>query len=47
MLTPFIPDLSTFVQFAIATFVISITPGPDMTLFVGRALSEGRAAGPV
>ena len=45
MLAPFIPDLSTFVQFAIATFVISITPGPDMTLFVGRALSEGRAAG--
>ena len=41
----FLPDLSTFIQFAIATFVISITPGPDMTLFVGRALSEGRAAG--
>jgi threonine/homoserine/homoserine lactone efflux protein len=41
----FIPDATTFVQFAIATFIISITPGPDMTLFVGRALSEGRAAG--
>ena len=42
---PFIPDVATLVQFAIATFVIAITPGPDMTLFVGRALSEGRAAG--
>lgn len=41
----FIPDISTIVQFAIATFIIAITPGPDMTLFVGRALSEGRAAG--
>jgi|SRR5690606_18031992 threonine/homoserine/homoserine lactone efflux protein len=41
----FIPDISTIVQFAIATFIIAITPGPDMTLFVGRALSRGRAAG--
>lgn len=41
----FIPDLSTIIQFAIATFIIAITPGPDMTLFVGRALSEGRASG--
>ncbi|MCR4266962.1 LysE family translocator [Nitratireductor sp. ZSWI3] len=41
----FIPDSATILQFALATFVISITPGPDMTLFVGRALSQGRAAG--
>ena len=41
----FLPDAAIFVQFAIATFIIAITPGPDMTLFVGRALSEGRAAG--
>ena len=41
----FLPDLPIFIQFAIATFVISITPGPDMTLFVGRAISQGRAAG--
>ncbi|MEK1891173.1 MAG: LysE family translocator [Phyllobacterium sp.] len=41
----FIPDWPTILQFAIATFVLSITPGPDMTLFVGRALSEGKAAG--
>ena len=41
----FVPDLATLVQFALATFVIAITPGPDMTLFVGRALSQGRAAG--
>lgn len=41
----FVPDLATLLQFAIATFIIAITPGPDMTLFVGRALSEGRSAG--
>jgi threonine/homoserine/homoserine lactone efflux protein len=41
----FIPDIATIVQFAIATFIIAITPGPDMTLFVGRALSQGRSAG--
>ncbi|MCG6856584.1 MAG: LysE family translocator [Salaquimonas sp.] len=41
----FIPDTATLIQFALATFVIAITPGPDMTLFVGRALSQGRAAG--
>ncbi|HRP79465.1 MAG TPA: LysE family translocator [Aquamicrobium sp.] len=41
----FVPDLSVILQFAVAVFVIAITPGPDMTLFVGRALSQGRAAG--
>lgn len=41
----FVPDTATLVQFAIATMVIAITPGPDMTLFVGRTLAQGRAAG--
>ncbi|TYR31358.1 LysE family translocator [Mesorhizobium microcysteis] len=41
----FVPDLAIIAQFAVATFIIAITPGPDMTLFVGRALSQGRAAG--
>lgn len=41
----FVPDIATLLQFAAATIVIAITPGPDMTLFVGRALSQGRAAG--
>ncbi len=39
------PTAAIFAQFAIATFIIALTPGPDMTLFVGRALAEGRAAG--
>jgi threonine/homoserine/homoserine lactone efflux protein len=45
MLPVFLPDLATILQFSIAIFIIAITPGPDMTLFVGRALSEGRTAG--
>jgi threonine/homoserine/homoserine lactone efflux protein len=41
----FIPDYSVLTPFAVAVLIIAITPGPDMTLFVGRALSQGRAAG--
>ena len=41
----FIPDGATILQFSVATLIIAITPGPDMTLFVGRALSQGRGAG--
>ena len=41
----FIPDWPIILQFAVATFIITITPGPDMTLFIGRALSQGRTAG--
>ena len=40
----FVPDLSIILQFAVATAIIAITPGPDMTLFIGRALSQGRNA---
>jgi threonine/homoserine/homoserine lactone efflux protein len=42
---PFLPDASTLAPFALASAVIALTPGPDMTFFVGRALSQGRAAG--
>lgn len=41
----FIPEFAIIAQFAVATLIIAITPGPDMTLFVGRTLSQGRAAG--
>lgn len=41
----FIPDTTTLVQFAIASVILAITPGPDMTLFVSRTLSQGRTAG--
>lgn len=41
----FIPDMATILAFALAAVVLTITPGPDMTLFLGRTLSDGRAAG--
>lgn len=41
----FLPDLPTLLAFTLAALVLTITPGPDMTLFLGRTLSQGRAAG--
>lgn len=41
----FIPSTAVLAQFALASVILALTPGPDMTLFVGRALSDGRAAG--
>ena len=41
----FVPDLATLAQFAVASVILAITPGPDMTLFVSRTLNQGRAAG--
>jgi len=41
----FLPTLPVFIAFTLASFVLTITPGPDMSLFLGRALSQGRAAG--
>jgi threonine/homoserine/homoserine lactone efflux protein len=41
----FIPDLSVILTFALAAFVLAITPGPDMALFVSRTMSHGRAHG--
>lgn len=41
----FIPDLALLLPFTVAGIILAITPGPDMTLFVGRALSEGTRSG--
>jgi len=41
----FIPSSTVLIQFAVASLILAITPGPDMTLFVSRALNQGRAAG--
>lgn len=38
-------DLAVLGPFVIAVVIIAITPGPDMTFFLGRALSQGRDAG--
>lgn len=40
-----LPDLPTLLAFSAASIFLALTPGPDMTLFVGRALADGRRAG--
>jgi threonine/homoserine/homoserine lactone efflux protein len=40
-----LPDLAVLAPFSLAVVIIALTPGPDMTFFLGRALSQGRAAG--
>ncbi len=37
----FIPDLSVILAFAVAAFVIAITPGPDMALQMSRSINHG------
>ena len=41
----FVPDLSVILTFALAGFVLAVTPGPDMALFVSRTMNFGRAHG--
>ena len=41
----FVPDPSVLVAFVGATLLLAVTPGPDMTLFLGRTLAQGRASG--
>ncbi len=41
----FIPDLPVILAFALATFVLMITPGPDMALQMSRAINYGRGHG--
>jgi threonine/homoserine/homoserine lactone efflux protein len=42
---PVLPDWGVLAPYMAAVVVIALTPGPDMTFFVGRALTRGRAAG--
>lgn len=37
----FIPDFGTILAFAVAAFVLAITPGPDMALQMSRAINHG------
>jgi threonine/homoserine/homoserine lactone efflux protein len=41
----FIPDATTLTAFTLATWLLAATPGPDMTLSISRALSDGKAGG--
>ncbi|MBZ8132781.1 LysE family translocator [Afifella sp. IM 167] len=41
----FIPSFGVITAFTLAAAILIVTPGPDMTLFLSRALMQGRAAG--
>ena len=41
----FVPDTTTLLAFSAAALILTITPGPDMTLFMSKTLTQGRRAG--
>ena len=41
----FVPNPDVLAAFTLAAFVLILTPGPDMTLFIGETLRAGRARG--
>jgi threonine/homoserine/homoserine lactone efflux protein len=41
----FLPDATTLLAYSLACFVLFITPGPDMSLFLAKTLSGGRRHG--
>jgi len=45
MINDFIPGLPILAAFALATLLLAITPGPDMTLWMSRTIRDGRAIG--
>lgn len=45
MMPFFVPDLSVILAFALASFVLAVTPGPDMALFVSRTINHGLVHG--
>ena len=41
----YIPDISTLLTYSVASVLLFITPGPDMSLFLARTMVSGRKAG--
>lgn len=41
----FVPDLSVLAAYSLACFVLFVTPGPDMSLFLAKTVAGGRKAG--
>lgn len=42
---PFLPEAPVLLAYSLACFVLFITPGPDMSLFLARTVAAGRRAG--
>jgi threonine/homoserine/homoserine lactone efflux protein len=41
----FLPTVDVLIAYTLASLLLIITPGPDMTLFLGQTLAGGRARG--
>jgi threonine/homoserine/homoserine lactone efflux protein len=41
----FLPETGVLLTYSVAVFVLFITPGPDMSLFLAKTVSGGRRAG--
>lgn len=41
----YVPSTLVLLQFALASVILAVTPGPDMALYVGRAITHSRAVG--
>jgi threonine/homoserine/homoserine lactone efflux protein len=41
----FVPSLPILVAFIMASVVLAVTPGPDMTFFLSKTVAQSRAAG--
>ncbi|WP_142416159.1 LysE family translocator [Bartonella massiliensis] len=41
----FLPEWSIIAQFALASLILALIPGPDMMLSVGRTITQGKKAG--
>ena len=44
-MSDFIPDLPTLLTYAVAAFLLAVTPGPDMALFLSRTVTGGQKSG--
>jgi threonine/homoserine/homoserine lactone efflux protein len=45
MLADFVPTLPVLAAYALASVILGLTPGPDMTFFLSRTIVQSRAAG--
>lgn len=41
----FLPDPAVLLAYSLACFVLFVTPGPDMSLFLAKTMAEGRRSG--
>jgi len=45
MLSQLVPSLPTLLAYLVASVVLGLTPGPDMTFFLSKTISQSRTAG--